>query len=927
MKYKVSILIFTIFLFLSCTTGQDKDSKILEMNPEVVSGQLDSGVTYFIQENKKPENRIELRLIVKTGSIAEDEDQKGLAHFVEHMAFNGTENFPKDKLVKYLESLGMGFGPEINAYTSFDETVYKLSIPADDPEVISNAFLILEDWAHRISFEDEEIEKERGVIVEEWRGGRGVQGRFMDRLLPTLLKGSRYSERLTIGDMDVVKYSDPQRLRDYYNEWYRPELMAVTVVGDIESDLAESLISKHFNFTNNNDGRPKVKYSTPILDRVDVEIIPDKEVTSSEVLYLMKRDNLVINTSDNYREYIKELLSIIMFNSRMEEIYTKSESPFLSAGAGFASFVRDISLIIVSTRVEDDSVLSGFEAMLSEIEKVKQHGFNKDEVDRAKSQINLMMKSMYNERNNRESASLSNELISYYLEGNAVMDISYEYDLITKMLADLSYEEVNVTSMELFSSKDRTVTVQIPENDQTPDISQDNIKSIFNIVEDKTFESKVEESDNRPFFEYSLKPGSVESLSLENSSITTLKLSNGATVILKPTDFKSDEINFSAISYGGLSYVDDDEYVSGNIATSVVEMSGLNGFDSIALNRVLTGVDASVSPWIGNYTEGFSGGSSVEDQEVLFQLLNLYFTHPEFDRESYDVLMNNITNYIKNRENAPKTIFSDRVTEILGSGHFRSKPITMESLEEVSFQEVEEIYRERFGDPGDFIYLFTGNFNVSDMIPLINRYIGSIPSSGVKEVAQDLGIRTPDGVIEESIEKGLEEQSAVEIIFTGDFDGTPEDEFLIKLLTNYLEEELRVLIREDLSGTYGVSLFSNISLYPYKQYSLGVYFGCEPGREEELSSAVFELLDKVKDGNINQEGLDAVITNFKRNLELNLKDNIYWLNSLQSAALLNRDFGKISDDDTSNATVDKFVELTKKYFNNDRYIKVILKPE
>lgn len=926
MKLKFFYVAAIAFLLTSCITDSKSTVEMLELNPSIVTGNLENGVTYFIQENKKPENRIELKLIVNTGSIQEDDDQKGLAHFVEHMAFNGTENFPKDKLVKYLESIGMGFGPEINAYTSFDETVYKLSIPADDPEIIENAFFILEEWAHRVSFEDEEIEKERGVIVEEWRGGRGVQGRFMDRLIPTLLKGSRYAERLTIGDMDVVKNSDPQRLRDYYNEWYRPELMAVAVVGDIDSDLAKSLIEKHFNFTNDYEGRERQHYDTPILDRVDVEIITDPEMTYSEIMYLIKRENLTLDSVENYKEYITELLSIFMFNARMEEIYTKADSPFLNAGAGFAGFVRDLSLVIVSTQVEDDAVAQGFEATLSEIEKVKLYGFNPDEVDRAKARVNMMIQNMYNERDNRESTSIINEIVTYYLEGNLVMDTAYESDILNKILEDISYEELNEKSIELFSGRDRTITIQVPENGDVTLPTETEIKDLFDTVAGKTYNKRAIDIDDRELFNYELTPGST--VSKENiDGITEIVLSNGAKIVVKPTDFKSDEIQFYAASYGGTSYLEDDEFYSGSFATNVAESSGLNGFDNIELDRVLTGKDVSVSPWIREYTEGFSGGSNKENTELMFQLINLYFTHPEFSEESYNVLMANVVNYISNRGNSPQTIFRDRVTELKGSGHFRKKAINIDALEDVNFAEVKEIYLERFKDPGDFTFVFVGNIDVDEFVTLAENYIGSIPTENLNETSKDIGIRFPEGVYSETIEKGIEEKSVVNITFSGDFNSDDDEDRLLSLLTNYLEEQLRVAVREELSGTYGISVTPNIMLYPYEQYSISIAFGCEPGREEELSAAVFKELNKAKDGFIDEDGLEAVRKNFTRSLELDLKENSYWIYNILVANLLDEDYESITDDDISGVTAEKFVELTKKYFNEERFIKVILKPE
>ncbi len=934
MKVKIILSTLALFLTLSCQTGLNTKPEMaseavkLQLNPKIETGKLENGVTYFIQENAKPENRIELRLIVNTGSIQEDESQLGLAHFVEHMAFNGTKNFEKDKLVKYLESLGMGFGPEINAYTSFDETVYQLSIPADDPEIISNAFLILEDWAHQISFDDEEIEKERGVVVEEWRTGRGVQGRYQDILLPTLLKDSRYADRLPIGDMEVIKNCDPQELRDYYNEWYRPELIAIAVVGNITDVDVKSEIEKHFNFKNEYNGRARVSYDTPIIERTAIEIISDPEMTYSDISMFMKKPLIRILTESDYRNYITEVLGILIFNSRMEEIYKKPDSPFMYAGTGTTSFVRDLAMSMFSAQVKEGEISTGFKALLVEIEKVRQNGFNQDELDRAKSLITMILNQMYNERENVESINIIRELVSHYLEGNVVMDIADETTLLNSFIEEITLEEVNMGGKTFFNGVDKTITVHVPENKDIVLPTKEELLSLFDTVAEESYEKREEESATKPLFNKDLTPGIVTNQEVdEENGITTVTLDNGAVILLKPTDFMDDEIQFSAISYGGLSLVEDNEFLSGSIAASLVKMSGLNGMDSIELDRALTGKNVSVSPWIGNYTEGFSGGSNILDQEIMFQVIHLYFTNPEFSDESYEVLINNITDYIANRENSPKTIFNDRVKELLSSGHFRSKPFDMDSLSEVSLKEIEEVYMERFSDPSDFYYVFTGNFSVHEIIPMLTTYIGSIPAKNLKETPKDLGITFPKGVIEESVIKGLEEQSVVEIVFNGDFVGTEEDEFALNMLSNYLEEELRVLIREQMSGTYGVSVFSDIRLYPVRKYMFGIYFGCEPGREEELSEAVFSELEKLKSGDVDEDALNAVLANFSRNMELNLKDNNYWLQNIVNAALLDRDFEDIQDTDTSDITAEKFIALANSYINSDQFVKVILKPE
>lgn len=924
MRNKIQRVFVIIILSGSFTLLNSQE--LLKFNPAITKGQLDNGLTYFIQNNKKPENRIELRLVVKAGSIHENDNQRGLAHFVEHMAFNGTENFPKDKLIKYLESLGMGFGPEINAYTSFDETVYQLSVPGDDPDILNNAFLILEDWAHRITMDDEEIEKERGVIVEEWRGGRGAIGRYRDRLFPALFKDSLYAKRLPIGDMDVVKNCDPQLLRDYYQRWYRPDLMAIIVVGDINQEEIEEKIKKQFNFKKPLEKWDRGDYKIPYLDRTDVEIVPDPEVLKTTLSLFIKDTPLVIDSAENYKEYIVQFLIAIMFNGRMEEIYTKTDSPFLSASAGYGSIVKSIGMLSFTAAMEDGKVHTGFEALLDEIEKVKQNGFTEVELNRAKSQVKLIIDNIYNERDNIKSTTVINDIKNYFLKGNVTMALEDEVALLSLILEDIYLDRVNSAAYKSFSGSDKTLAINTPSDSEK--LNPKEFKKLFKVVESKKFAQRSEAKIDRELFDKELKSGSITLREYDDlTGITTVKIDNNATIVLKPTDFKADEIMFSAISFGGLSLVEDNEFRSGEFSAKLAKMSGLNEFNSIELDRVLTGKNVSISPWIKHYTEGITGSSNNRDFEVLLQLINLYYTEPEFDNDSFSVLLKNIESSVLRRDNSPRTIFLDRVSELLARGHFRSKPITAETLKQVKFEEAERIYRERFQDPGDFYFVFTGSFSVNDILPLIAKYIGSIPGKSVKEEAKDLGLKFPEGIVKDVVIKGIDDQSVVEIIFNGEFNGTKDNELGLNLLSKYLEEKLRIRIREEMSGTYGVSVFSNIRHYPAKKYAFGVYFGCEPGREEELIEAVFNEIKEIKLGRVDQKVIDSTIINLTRRMELNLKDNGYWHSSISTQLLLGRDFKEIVELDASFFTAEELIYLTNTFINEDRYVRVILKPE
>lgn len=930
MKKVLMMCLLTLFL-LGCQTPEKNEVEVedlLQLNPEIQTGSLENGITYYIKENQKPENRIELRLVVRAGSMQETEKQLGLAHFVEHMAFNGTKNFEKDKLVKYLESIGMAFGPEINAYTSFDETVYKLSIPADDREILDNAFQILEDWAHQISFDDEEIEKERGVIVEEWRLGRGVNGRYRDILLPALLEDSRYANRLPIGDMDVVQYCDPQELRDYYNTWYRPELMSLVVVGSLDPTLIEEKITEHFSFTNKYDIEEKEDNSVPVKDRTVVKVIPDPEQTYNLINYFLMREGSSVITEESYKDLIKDFIGIMMFNSRMEEIYTKPDAPFMYAGGGFSEFVKPVDLTSFSVQVTDGKYLDGFQALLEEIEKVKQFGFIDAEFNRGKKLVTMILENQYNERENIENGTISSELVDYIVGGSTPLGIVAEYKLALQVLDELTLEEVNQRVITNYSSLDRVVTVQMPEIEGGTYPEESELLALFSTVQELTYEEREEEILDSSFFNLSLTPGSVtDKQEFPNSGITQLTLSNGINVYLKPTDFKEDEILLSAVSYGGFSHVEDDEYVSGILTPSLVQSSGVNGYDINELNKVLTGRNLGVNPWISDRGEGFSGSSSVKDFEGMLQLLHLYVVKPEFNQEIYRVMLTNVDNYLQNKDNSPEVVYNERVTELLGDGHFRHQPLNVDSLNDVSIEEMTEIYTERFADMNDFNFIITGSFDTETIIPLLEKYLATLPVVEGDEETKDLGIRPKKGVVKEVISKGIEEKSRVKVIFSGEFTGAEEDLLSMELLANYMEEQLRVLLREDMGGTYGVGVSSNINLYPNREYFFTYTFGCEPGREEELITAASNLIESLKSGEFDQDSLDAVKTNYTRSMELNLKENSYWSSIITYGVENGFDLEKIRDLDASFVTGEKFVQLVNNYLDRENYIQVILQPE
>ncbi|MEJ2084402.1 MAG: pitrilysin family protein, partial [Acidobacteriota bacterium] len=638
-------------------------SKKLSTDPKLITGKLSNGVQYFIRVNKKPEQRAELRLAVNAGSMQEDEDQLGLAHFVEHMAFNGTANFEKQELIDYLEGIGMRFGPDINAYTSFDETVYMLQIPTDDQETIETAFQILHDWAHNVSMEGEEIDKERGVVIEEWRLGRGADARIRDKQFPVLFKDSRYAERLPIGEKEILEEAPYDALRRFYRDWYRPDLMAVVAVGDFDPDQIERLIRQHFeSIEEPSDPRARELYPVPGHEETLYAITTDPEATSTSVGVYYKLDKRGSDTIADYRRGIAEELYHAMVNARLNEIRQQADPPFIFAFSTSAGFVRSRDVYIQAAGVQEGEVETGLEALLAEIERVDRHGFTASELDRAKSQLLRQYEQAFAERDKRKSGTYAREYVRVFLEDEPTPGIERELELVRELLPTIDLGELNRLASAWISESNRVVLVSAPETPGDPPTTEEKLAAVFTEVEESELAPYVDHVRNTPLLAQEPLPGRVTSESaIEEIDVTEWQLSNGARVILKPTDFKNDQILISAFSPGGTSLASDEDYPSASFATTLMGESGLGEFDLVELDKALAGKIAGVDAYIAELEEGIEGGASPQDLETMFELLYLTFTAPRSDSDAYQSFMARVRSFVENRDSRPESVFADEI--------------------------------------------------------------------------------------------------------------------------------------------------------------------------------------------------------------------------------------------------------------------------
>ena len=906
-------------------------SEKLSVDPAIKVGRLDNGLTYFILENGRPEQRAELRLVVNAGSILEDDDQRGLAHFVEHMAFNGTRNFAKQELVEFLELIGMRFGPDINAYTSFDETVYMLTIPTDDAEIVDKAFLILEDWAHGVSFEGDEIDKERGVVLEERRLGRGANMRMLDKQFPIILKDSLYAERLPIGQEEILKEAPYERLKSFYRDWYRPDLMAVIAVGDFEAEAIEKKIREQFSgLTNPKKTRPRAMFPVPDHDETLFAIATDPEATSNTVAVYYKLDKSPQGSRADYRRGLVEQLYQTMLNDRLDELRQQSDPPFLFAVSQKGQFVRARDVYFQTAAVREGGIERGLEVLLTELERVDRHGFTATELERVKKDLLRQAEQAYRERDKVRSGSHASEIARHFLSGEPVPGIAAELEMMKEYVPAIDIDELNGLARSWITEHNRVITVNAPEKEGLHTPTDEELLAVFRGAEGKTIEAYVDKVRDEPLFSGHVHAGTIErETHLEPIGVTHWQLSNGVEVVLKPTDFKNDEILLRGFSLGGHSLVDDERYVSAAFADGVVREGGLGEFDKIELEKALAGKVAGASLQIGELTEEVRGNASPEDLETMFQLVYLSFTAPRKDAEAVQAWGQRMRGFIENRLSRPETVFGDEWMLKMYDGHPRRQPLSEEMLDRVDLDEAFEVYRDRVADAGDFTFVLVGNFEPDEIKPLVATYLGGLPTTGREESWRDVGTTRPQEALRFEVQKGLEEKSQVRLSFLGDAPWSRQAQHDISSLAALFRIRLREILREDKGATYGVGVFGGISREPRERYSFTVSFGCAPDNVEELTQAVFDDIAKLKSTPPDESNLQKVREGQTRRRETDLKENGFWLGQLVGAYRYEQDPLLILEYDAlvENVTAERLQAAAGRYLDTERYLLGVLNPE
>lgn len=880
----------TSWLLLLCfqLSAQVNLSDPLPLDPKVKKGKLENGLTYYIRQNKKPEQKVELRLVINAGSINEDDDQQGLAHMAEHMAFNGTKNFKKNEIVSFLQDIGVGFGNDLNAYTSFDQTVYILPIPTSKPGNLEKGFQVLEDWAHNVTYMDDDIDGERAIILEESRLGKGANDRMFRKIYPGLFAGSKYGNRLPIGVDSIIKNFKHDAIRRYYRDWYRPDLMAVIVVGDIEPGKAEEMIRKHFSsLTSPANPRKREETELPAYKSSDAIVVTDKEATSySFGIYYPGYKKAPSTTLADYRDDLEQQLFTTIINQRLQELTQKENPPFLFASASFGSFARGYEGFNAFGSPGTGDVSKGMNALVEEIERVKRYGFTASELDRAKKNMLALYEREYNNRDKTESDNYVEEYISHFLEQEPSPGIEKEFEYVKAIMPAITLEEVNAVAAKFRDQQNRFVFVVGP--DPKPNEKLPESKELLAILDTKAkadikpYEEKVVQTNllkNAP------KAGKVISKTKNDQlGSTELKLSNGITVTLRPTDFKNDNIVMGAKRAGGKdNYGLADKY-NAEYATAIVGAMGVGEFSPTDLKKALAGKTVTVNPVFSATAEGVSGSSTVKDVESMLQVMYLYFTEPRKDTALFKSFVQRNKSQFAMLSANPQAAFIDTMYKTL----YNNNPLApvavpkSEYYDKIDLDRSLAIYRERFGDASGMQFAFVGSFKEEDMIPLIEKYIASLPATGKKFNYVDNKVRTIGGKKNLTVSKGKEQKSLILAFYAGEIPYSEDLELKTQAMSEVLNIRIIEELREKIQGIYGGGTFASLEKVPYGNYNFVLQLPCGPEKVDTLVKTVkkeFELLAK---NGPTAEYLDKVKKQWLEDNKVQMKNNNTWLNQLLS---------------------------------------------
>lgn len=903
----------------------------LPFDNEVVTGKLKNGFTYYIRRNVEPEKRVTMYLANKVGSILETDDQLGLAHFLEHMNFNGLKHFPKNELVNYLQKAGVRFGSDLNAYTGFDETVYQLPIPSDDPELLKNGLQVMRDWAQDALLADDEIDKERGIVMQEMRGGRGVGQRLRDQYFPVLLNGSRYANRLPIGTEKIITTFKPETIRKFHQDWYRPDLQSIIIVGDIDVKDMETRIKALFSDLKMPAKKlERTKYKVDLLNKNQFISITDAELPYTVAQIMIKSKSEKTVTVKDYRNQLLISAFNTMVSERFSEIMQQADAPFMQAGGSISDFIAGLDVFSLMVVPKPNQLELGFKKMMTEFERIQKFGFTQSELDRAVISMNKANETAYVEKSKKKSDSYVNRYLNNFLKDDAALSNDDSYKITKQLLPTLTLKEVNALISKYYTDLNRDVIIMGPEKDKATLPTEQTINSWIKEVEGQSLTAYEDKVSKLPLLSKEPVKGSVVAAKeLKEINAKELTLSNGVKVILKPTNFKNDEIRISAFSPGGSSLYSDQDYYSASNAAGLVDASGVGQLSNVELQKYLTGKNIGITPYISERYEGLYGSSDKEGLKNAFELIYGYFTEPRLDQDVFQSIITRSVGSLENRESDPSNVFSDKIKETLYGDNIRRKNATADLVKTINKDRAFQIYKERFADASDFTFTIVGSFTEEEIKPYLENYLAALPNIGRKESYKDLGIVEPAQGKRVVVHKGKEDKASVQLAYYGDYTYSEAENINMEALESILTIKLLERLREAESGVYSVGASANYGKLPRARYTFGIGFGTAPDKVDVLIKSAVDEVSKIKKNGPIKEDIDKFVIEQKRQLELQLKENGFWVGYLSGSYQNQEDVTEILRklDDLSKVSVESVKAVADKYLKEDRMYEFILLPD
>lgn len=934
-------LLFTVILLSACNTAKVQNvgnaNNILDSSIKV--GNLENGMSYYVKENKEPLNRIQLRLLVKAGSCMEEDDQQGVAHFIEHMCFNGTKNFEKSAIVDYFESIGMKFGPEVNAETSFMYTQFFLEIPADDPEMLKKSLLVLHDWASAVSFESEEIEKERGVILEEYRTRKlGFSGRITDSLVDYLLDGSVYENRLPIGKTDVIKNISRERMLDFYNKWYRPEFMSVILVGDTKSDTMIKAIKEIMSDIPASDGTVNLpKFTIPKHKEDEIYTLKDPEYGNIELYILNSRETYKVpETYEEFKENFAISFAKDIFNTRLSEISTSANANWLGASNTSMNLVENTCNDTLFFVPKEGKLIESLKSIIDEYDKFVTFGITNSELENMKKVYLQNLETAYKNKDYINSATYCSNIFSNIMINTVLMTAENSYKQNVKIINELTADEIVEAYKKIMPNRGSYIYILQPEKEKNMP-SEKEIVKIWREYKNSEIAAYQEDNSDENFISKPTTKGKVAKKSaIKEIGATEYILDNGIRIITKKTENDKGIINFNIGSKGGTFKLNEKDVPSTNVSTDYMFLSGFEGMTYSQFNKKCEQKQININCGMNNSSEYFAGNVTTQNVEYMLQVMNMIFTKPYFTDDGWAVLNSYYYQNAKNFDTMPVNVYQRKITEIIyGKTNYRSF-VDMDFYNQLNPEVSEKGFKERFGNPADFTYLFVGDMDENKLVDLCCSYLGTLKTTKDREEFEDKKFNFPNKCVTETVKKGVDNQGMVYVAFVTELPKVKdvdqkfaEGEKLNDLLS-LLNIRLREVIREDKGGSYGVSLNGMIDGNNERYSIVEISFGCEPEREEELRNEVINEIKNIQSGNISDENVAKIKETKLRSFDNVEYNNGWWMNRIKMEYVYYNEPTWVTSDKTKIVdwvTKDALLDSAKKYLNTDKAITVYLKPE